>query len=50
MIDGYNQTPDNFGVPSDDVIENVIKFVDYQMGIDQKMRLNSIMKKTPFSE
>ncbi len=35
MIDGYNRTPDNFGVPSDEVINNVIKFIDYQMELDQ---------------
>ena len=34
MIDAYNMTPENFGVPSDDIIMNVIKLVDRQMEID----------------
>ena len=34
LIAGYNATPENFGVPSDDVIQNVIELVDRQMEID----------------
>ena len=34
MIDAYNMTPENFGVPSDDIIMNVINLVDKQMEID----------------
>ena len=37
MIDGYNGTPDNFGVPSDQVINMVIDFVDRQMQIDSSI-------------
>ena len=28
MIDGYNATPENFGVPPDEVIQMVIDLVD----------------------
>ena len=28
MIDGYNATPENFGVPTDEVIHMVIDLVD----------------------
>jgi hypothetical protein len=28
MIDAYNSTPENFGVPSDEVIKEVIRLVD----------------------
>lgn len=34
MIEGYNMTPENFGVPSDHIIDKVIQSVDYQMQID----------------
>ena len=34
MIEGYNMTPENFGVPSDEIINKVIHSVDYQMQID----------------
>ena len=34
MIAAYNATPENFGVPSDDVIQNVIELVDRQMEVD----------------
>lgn len=34
MIHGYNMTPDNFGVPSDEVLEKVIELVDWQMSLD----------------
>jgi len=28
MIEGYNATPENFGVPSDEIIHRVIRLVD----------------------
>ena len=34
MIAAYNATPENFGVPSDESIRNVIELVDRQMEID----------------
>ena len=34
MIRAYNGTPENFGVPSDEIIHEVIKLVDRQMEID----------------
>ena len=34
LIDAYNSTPENFGVPSDKSIRNVIELVDRQMEID----------------
>ena len=34
MIRAYNGTPENFGVPSDEIINEVIKLVDRQMEID----------------
>ena len=34
MIRAYNETPENFGVPSDEIINEVIKLVDRQMEID----------------
>ena len=34
MINAYNATPENFGVPSDEVINSVIELVDRQMEID----------------
>ena len=37
LIDAYNATPENFGVPSDDVIRNVINLVDEQMEIDARI-------------
>ena len=29
MIEGYNNTPDNFGVPSDETIHKVIELIDW---------------------
>lgn len=37
MIDSYNATPENFGVPSDEVINNVISLVDHQMEVDSRI-------------
>ena len=37
MIDAYNATPENFGVPSDEVINEVIRLVDQQMEIDSRI-------------
>lgn len=34
LIDAYNATPENFGVPSDEVIHSVIELVDKQMERD----------------
>lgn len=34
LIGAYNATPENFGVPSDEIIQNVINLVDRQMEID----------------
>ena len=34
MIGAYNATPENFGVPSDEVIQMVIELVDKQMERD----------------
>ena len=34
LIDAYNATPENFGVPSDQVIQSVIDLVDRQMERD----------------
>ena len=34
MIDAYNATPENFGVPSDEAIQRVIDLVDKQMERD----------------
>lgn len=34
MIDAYNATPENFGVPSDEIIHMVIELVDKQMDRD----------------
>ena len=34
LIDGYNATPENFGVPTDEVIQMVIDLVDNQMKRD----------------
>ena len=34
MIDAYNSTPENFGVPSDEIIHMVIELVDKQMERD----------------
>ena len=37
MIEAYNATPENFGVPSDEVIHNVIRLVDHQMEVDGRI-------------
>ena len=37
MINAYNATPENFGVPSDEVINEVIRLVDQQMEIDSRV-------------
>lgn len=37
LIEAYNATPENFGLPPDQIIENVIKLVDTQMEIDLQM-------------
>ena len=34
LCDAYNATPENFGVPSDEIIQSVIELVDRQMEID----------------
>ena len=34
MVEAYNATPEDFGVPADDVIQRVIDLVDKQMEID----------------
>ena len=34
MIAAYNETPEDFGVPSDDVLQSVIEIVDKQMEVD----------------
>ena len=34
MIKAYNETPENFGVPSDEILNSVISLVDRQMTID----------------
>ena len=34
MVHAYNATPEDFGVPADDVIHSVIELVDRQMEID----------------
>ena len=34
MVAAYNATPEDFGVPADDVIQSVIELVDKQMEID----------------
>lgn len=34
LIEAYNGTPENFGLPSDEIINNVIELVDRQMEID----------------
>lgn len=39
MIRGYNETPENFGVPSDEVIDEVIRLVDEQMEIDSRVEI-----------
>ena len=39
MIRGYNETPENFGVPSDEIIDEVIRLVDTQMEIDSRIEL-----------
>ena len=36
MISGYNETPENFGVPSDETINQVIRLIDMQMAKDEK--------------
>ena len=35
LVDGYNATPENFGVPPDAVIERVISLIDRQIEIDE---------------
>lgn len=35
FIEAYNKTPENFGVPSDEVINQVIDAVLYQINLDQ---------------
>jgi len=37
MIKAYNATPENFGVPSDEVIHEVIRLVERQMDIDSRV-------------
>ena len=39
MIRGYNETPENFGVPADEVIDEVIRLVDQQMEIDSRVEI-----------
>lgn len=34
MIEAYNATPENFGVPSDEVINRMIGLIDKQIEID----------------
>lgn len=34
LIAAYNATPENFGVPSDEIINSVIELVDRQLEID----------------
>ena len=34
LIAAYNATPENFGVPTDATIQNVIELVDRQIEID----------------
>jgi len=34
MVNAYNATPEDFGVPLDEVINSVIELVDRQMEID----------------
>ena len=34
LIEAYNATPENFGLPSDEIIHKVIELVDRQMEID----------------
>jgi hypothetical protein len=36
LIYGYNCCPENFGVPSDEVINEVIAAVEHQMLVDKK--------------
>lgn len=43
LISAYNATPENFGVPSDEVIHEVIRLVDNQMEIDNRVEV-------PFAE
>ena len=51
MIHGYNRTPDNFGVPTDEVIDHVIHHIDRQMDIDAKMTtLGAVRGEMPFKE
>lgn len=35
MIRGYNETPENFGVPSEETIMSVIRLVEEQMALDE---------------
>lgn len=41
MIRGYNETPENFGVPSDETIQRVIELADWQMQLDQNTEQNA---------
>ena len=41
LIDAYNATPENFGVPSDEVIQMVIELVDSQMDRDSLIEDNN---------
>lgn len=34
MIRGYNETPENFGIPSDETLKEVIQLIDDQMAKD----------------
>lgn len=37
LIEAYNATPENFGVPSDEIINRVIDLVDRQMELDSQI-------------
>ena len=39
LIDAYNATPENFGVPADHIIHRVIDLVDQQMEIDARIEV-----------
>lgn len=41
MTRGYNETPDNFQVPSDDTIQRVIEFADWQIELDNSALMGS---------
>ena len=41
MIRAYNATPDNFGVPPDETIQDVIRLVEHQMQIDSQVEVHT---------